>query len=105
MLETVSGQRGSALGAFWAQQPVGDVALRHFDLDGRPVGERVDEQIIGVDIGDLKRMHTAVGVASGQANVQAVTGDLRGRMIDVLACDDGLARSILEAAGQDLEAS
>lgn len=105
VLETVSGQRGSALGAFWAQQPVGDVALRYFDLEGRPVGGRVDEQVIGVDISDLKRIPTVVGVASGQAKVQAVLGALRGRIVDVLVCDDGLARSVLEAAGQHLEAS
>lgn len=95
----MSGHGAAALGAFWDQQPVGDVALRYFDLHGRPLGGRVDQQVIGVDIGELKRVPTVVGVASGQAKVQAVIGALHGQIIDVLVCDDGLARSVLEAVG------
>lgn len=100
VLETVSGHRDAALSAFWDQQPVGDVALRYFDLHGRPLGGRVDQQVIGVDIGELKRVPTVVGVASGQAKVQAVIGALHGQIIDVLVCDDGLARSVLEAVAR-----
>lgn len=105
VLEAVSGPRGAALRSFWVQKPVGDVALRYFDVHGEPVRGKVDQQIIGVSIEDLRRIPTVVGVASGHVKVRAVLGALRGRIVDVLVCDEGLARSVLEAAKQDPQAS
>jgi DNA-binding transcriptional regulator LsrR (DeoR family) len=101
VLDAAVGGRGAARKEFWAARPVGDVALRYFDAVGRAIRGEVDAQVVGVTIEDLRSVPTVVGVAGGQAKVQAVLGAVRGRIVDVLVCDDGLARAVLEAADAD----
>ncbi len=99
VLDAAIGTRTVARRRFWAAGPVGDVASRYYDAYGRPIQGDVDAQVVGVTIADLRAVPTVVGVACGQAKVPAVLGALRGEIVDVLVCDDGLARSVLEAAG------
>lgn len=99
VLDAAVGERTAARRRFWAAKPVGDVASRYFDAHGMPIHGDVDARVIGVTIADLRAVPTVVGVACGQAKTQAVLGALRGKIVDVLVCDDGLARAVLEAAG------
>jgi excisionase family DNA binding protein len=84
--------------AFWAAQPVGDVAARYYDAQGQPVHGVVEDRILGVSIDDLMRIPNVVGVAHGRAKTPGVLGALRGHIIDSLVCDDTLARSLLSEA-------
>jgi DNA-binding transcriptional regulator LsrR (DeoR family) len=89
---------------FWRQEPVGDVAARYFDKDGHELTGAVHDRVLAVGLNDLVSIPTVVGVAEGRAKVPGVLGALRGRLIDVLVCDESLARGVLAgAAGQALE--
>jgi DNA-binding transcriptional regulator LsrR (DeoR family) len=99
VLDAAVGRRAAARRRFWAAKPVGDVASRYFDAEGRAIEGEVDAQVVGVTLADLRAIPTVVGVACGQAKLQAVLGALRGGVLDVLVCDDGLGRALLEAAG------
>jgi DNA-binding transcriptional regulator LsrR (DeoR family) len=89
---------------FWRQEPVGDVAARYFDKDGHELSGAVHDRVLAVDLNDLVSIPTVVGVAEGRAKVPGVLGALRGRLIDVLVCDESLARGVLAgAAGQPIE--
>lgn len=83
---------------FWAAQPVGDIAARYFDAAGREIHGAVHDRVLAVTLGDLARIPTVVGVASGRVKVSGVLGALRGHHIDVLVCDEGLARALLADA-------
>jgi DNA-binding transcriptional regulator LsrR (DeoR family) len=87
--------------AFWARRPVGDIAARYFDAEGLPIGGPVQDRVLAVTVEDLLKIPTVVGVAAGRVKAQGVLGALRGRLVDVLVCDDGLARALLAAAGKD----
>lgn len=86
---------------FWARQPVGDIAARYFDSHGRPLDGAVHDRILAVTIEDLLQIPTVVGVAAGRVKAPGVLGALRGRLIDVLVCDDGLARAVLAAEAKE----
>jgi DNA-binding transcriptional regulator LsrR (DeoR family) len=85
--------------AFWAHEPVGDVAARYFNAHGTPVRGVVDDRVLGISLDHLLEIPNVVGVASGRAKTPGVLGALRGRIIDSLVCDEALARSVLSAAG------
>jgi len=82
---------------FWSQQPVGDIAARYFDNQGQPIHGTVADRTLAVTLEDLTHIPTVVGVAEGRAKVPGVLGALHGRLIDVLVCDESLARGVLSS--------
>ncbi len=82
----------------WAAEPVGDVAARYFDAEGRPIHGAVEDHVLGVSLTELSEIPNVVGVASGRAKAPGVLGALRGHLIDSLVCDESLARSVLSRA-------
>lgn len=85
--------------AFWAREPVGDVAARYYNAQGTPIRGVVDDRVLGISLEGLLEIPNVVGVASGRAKTPGVLGALRGRIVDSLVCDEALARSVLSAAG------
>ena len=89
--------------AFWAAQPVGDIAARYYDAEGRPLTGPVADRVLAVTLADLAKIPNVVGVAYGRSKAAAVVGALRGGLIDSLVCDESLARRVLsEARGAGL---
>lgn len=85
----------SEVDAFWAQQPVGDVAARYYGASGQPIRGAVVDHILAVTLDDLIAIPHVIGVAYGRAKAPGVLGALRGHIIDSLACDEALARHLL----------
>ncbi len=83
---------------FWRQLPVGDIAARYFDQHGKEVAGAVHDRVLAVTLEDLAGIPTVVGVAEGRTKVPGALGALRGRLVDVLICDESLARGVLAAA-------
>jgi DNA-binding transcriptional regulator LsrR (DeoR family) len=81
--------------AFWAQEPVGDLAGRYFTASGAPITGPVDERVISVSLHDLDAIPLVVGVAHGRDKTAAAHGALVGHHVDALVCDESLARSLL----------
>ena len=52
---------------FWAHEPVGDLAGRFFDGNGRPVTGPLDDRVMAVGLDDLTRVPLVIGVAAGRA--------------------------------------
>ena len=84
---------------FWAAEPVGDLAARYYDAEGREVRGAVADRILAIDLDDLRGIPNVVGVAYGRAKTPGVLGALRGRLVDSLVCDEALARAVLSEAG------
>lgn len=88
---------------FWGRRPVGDIAARYFDAYGDPLDGPVQDRVLAVEVEDLLKIPTVVGVAAGRVKALGVLGALRGRLVDVLVCDDGLARAVLAADGKETQ--
>jgi DNA-binding transcriptional regulator LsrR (DeoR family) len=82
-----------------AQSPVGSTCCRFYDGNGRPIRGVVHDRVLAVDLDDLRRIPTVVGVAAGSEKAPAVLAALRGGIIDGLIADASLAHSILTAVG------
>jgi DNA-binding transcriptional regulator LsrR (DeoR family) len=84
---------------FLSHGPVGNICCRFFDADGRPIHGVVDDRVLAVDLDDLRRIPTVIGVATGSEKTAAVLAALRGGLVDGLVADACLAHSILTAEG------
>jgi DNA-binding transcriptional regulator LsrR (DeoR family) len=80
---------------FDASGPVGDVCARFYDLSGKEVRSVVSERVLAVTLDDLRAIPIVAGVAAGREKALAILGAVRGRIIDVLICDQEAARSVL----------
>ena len=80
---------------FDAAGAVGDICARFYDLSGQEVGSVVGERVLAVTLDDLRAIPTVAGVAAGREKALGILGALRGRIIDVLICDQEAARSVL----------
>ena len=80
---------------FDAAGAVGDVCARYYDLSGREVQSVVSERVLAVTLDDLRAIPTVVGIAAGQEKALGILGALRGRIVDVLVCDQEAARAVL----------
>ena len=70
-----------------AQGAVGDICLRLFDIDGRPIESQVNERVIAVSLEQLARVDRLIGVAGGPRKYQAIRAALRGRLVNVPITD------------------
>src|SRR5262249_60889715 len=75
---------------------VGDVCLRFFDAEGKPVATELDGRVIGMELRQLRGVTRSVGVAGGFRKFTAILGALRGRWINVLVTDRRTAERLLK---------
>ncbi|QEN85073.1 sugar-binding transcriptional regulator [Labrys sp. KNU-23] len=66
---------------------VGDMALRFFNKDGRPVKTSLDERVIGMELEDLADIPRVIALAGGASKTLAIMGALRTGAVDVLMTD------------------
>ena len=85
--------------AFLSQNPVGDTCCRFFDATGRAIRGAVHDRVLAVDLDDLRRIPTVIGVATGSEKTAGVLAALRGGLVDGLITDAGLAHSTLTGDG------
>lgn len=82
--------------ALQAENPVGDVCGRYYDIQGSPVlcaGLR--DRILAIQLEDLCKIPTVIGVAQGVEKAAAVHGALCGGFVNVMVCDVSLAGAVL----------
>ncbi|MBE6476821.1 MAG: transcriptional regulator [Propionibacteriaceae bacterium] len=78
-----------------AARPVGDMLGRYYTIEGVPLGPPTSERVIGIDLDDLRRINTVVGLATGRAKAPGTFGALGTGALDILAVDDVLAEALL----------
>lgn len=66
---------------------VGDICLRFFDADGVPVATDVQDKVISMELDQLRQVKRSVGIAGGKRKLEAITGAVRGRWVNVLITD------------------
>src|SRR5215813_11390283 len=83
---------------------VGDICLRFFDTDGKPVITELNDRVISMDLDELRAVRRVVGVAGGRRKINAIMGAVTGKLVNVLITDLATAERLL-AAGKAAEAA
>jgi len=75
---------------------VGDIYSYFFDIGGNICETDLNERIVSMPVGALKKIPYRVGIAGGALKAEAILGALRGNIINILITDDTAAVRILE---------
>jgi len=81
--------------AFMDAGPVGDTCCRFFDVEGRPILGPVHDRVLAIELDQLRRIPTVMGVATGTEKALGVLGAIRGDLVDGLIIDASLALALL----------
>ncbi|WP_182562193.1 sugar-binding transcriptional regulator [Rhizobium leguminosarum] len=74
---------------------VGDISLRFFDKNGKPVKTPLDDRVIGFPLEDLERVDRVIALAGGSKKTDAIAGALRVGVIDMLVTDKFTAQRLI----------
>jgi DNA-binding transcriptional regulator LsrR (DeoR family) len=77
---------------------VGDVCMRYFDAEGKPVKSHLDDRILGIDTASMQRIPRRIGVAGGRRKHEAIRAALLGGWITSLVTDSATAAYLQDAA-------
>jgi len=80
---------------------VGDILLRFFDKDGKPVQSTWNDRVVGMELKGLEKAKRSIGVAGGDRKVSAILGALRGGFLNVLITDEKTATAVIENNKQE----
>ena len=79
---------------------VGDICLHFFDAQGQPVNTPLNDRVISMELGELRRVPRVIGVAGGRRKLSAIRGALAGKLVKVLITDLITAQQLLEGRSQ-----
>lgn len=74
---------------------VGDISSRFINDTGKSIESDINKRVIGIELDDLKKIPTVVGVVSGKKKLEAIRGVLQGSYFDKLIIDEYLAEALL----------
>jgi DNA-binding transcriptional regulator LsrR (DeoR family) len=77
---------------------VGHIALCAFDAAGTLVQTGLDQRVLGVTAGELRRARRVVALASGPECAAVVAAALRTRLVHALVTDEPTARAVIALA-------
>jgi len=75
---------------------VGDILLRFFDENGKPVKGPLSNRVVSMSLEQLAKVNLAIAVAGGTRKYKAILGALRGKWINVLVTDRCTAERLVQ---------
>jgi DNA-binding transcriptional regulator LsrR (DeoR family) len=73
----------------------GEILLNVIDESGKPLDTNLNQRIVGLELGALKRIPLTIGIATSQEKVKPIVAALRGDYLKVLITDEETAKEVL----------
>lgn len=80
---------------------VGVICGRFYNSEGRPVYAPVDEQILGIELSQLRKIKRRIFLAGGADNFTATLGAIKGGYVSDLIIDESNAKFLLQQIHSD----
>lgn len=77
---------------------VGDILGGFFNVRGEPVAEWIENRVVGLTRGDLRKIPVVIAAVSEEAKSAAVLGALNSGLVHTLVTSVGVARRVLKLA-------
>ena len=77
---------------------VGDILLRFYDANGKPIEGLLNSRVISMSLEQLRGVHRAIAVAGGRRKYYAILGALKGKLINILVTDHYTATRLIQEA-------
>lgn len=84
------------LNSFYMNSAVGDICLNFYDINGQiDKFKSFNERVIGINIEQIKKIKTRIGIALDETKTDAVYGAINGKFINTLIIDLNSANKLL----------
>ncbi|MBN2045987.1 MAG: winged helix-turn-helix transcriptional regulator [Anaerolineales bacterium] len=83
------------LNEFRAAGAVGEICGKHYDRNGQILDLEFNKRTVSIQLTDLARIETVIGVAASIYKVDPLLGAIRGGLINVVITDSDAARAML----------
>jgi DNA-binding transcriptional regulator LsrR (DeoR family) len=77
-----------------SKNAVGEICTHYFDIKGKIIESGINDRVLAIDFESFKKIPLRIGVGSGPEKLSAITGALRGSMINVLITDLETAKAL-----------
>jgi len=74
---------------------VGEVCTHYFDINGNIIESGMNDRVFAIDFNSYKKIPLRIGIAGGSEKISAITGAVRGSLINVLITDHKTAKTLL----------
>ncbi len=74
---------------------IGEVGLNFYDTEGNFISTGMEENIVNIKIGDIKKIKNKIVIGFGKEKVKALKGLLRTKIPDILITDSKTIESVL----------
>lgn len=75
---------------------VGEICTHYYDVDGNVIESDLNGRVFAIDHANFKSIPTRIGVAGGKSKIHAITGAIKGNLINVLITDYDTAKQVYE---------
>lgn len=79
-----------------AQNAVGEVCTHYFDINGKIIESGINDRVFAIDYNSYKKIPLRIGIAGGSEKISAITGAVRGKLINVLIVDYDTAKALYQ---------
>jgi DNA-binding transcriptional regulator LsrR (DeoR family) len=76
---------------------VGEICTHYFDKNGTLIDSGLNDRVFAIDCATYKKIPLRIGVAGGEDKLDAITGAVKGKMINVLITDYDTAKMLYRA--------
>lgn len=74
---------------------VGDINSRFFDVEGKEAKCRINQNVMGINLNELRKIKTVMAVAYGESKYAAIKVALNHHLVDVIVTTDKIATKLL----------
>lgn len=75
---------------------VGEICTHYFDINGNIIESGLNDRVFAIDYNSYMKIPLRIGIGGGPEKISAITGAIRGRLINVLITDYDTANVLFE---------
>ncbi len=79
---------------------VGEICTHYFDIEGKIIESDINGRVFAIDYLNFKNIPIRIGIGGGREKISAITGAIKGQLINVLITDYDTAVAVYEALGK-----
>lgn len=79
-----------------SKSAVGEICTHYFDINGKIIESGINDRVLAIDYDSFKQIPIRIGIGGGSEKISAITGAIRGHIINVLITDLETAQTLVQ---------
>ncbi len=75
---------------------VGEICTHYYDVEGKIINSDINDRVFAIDCKSFKKIPIRIGISGGKDKIEAITGAIRGDLINVLIIDYETAMAVYD---------